>query len=58
MLACEARHHNDYVELARELALVPRADVDLRLERLATHEARVIADAPPLARLHAAMPPA
>lgn len=54
LLACEARHHNDYVELARELSA--RADVDERLARLAQHEARVIADAPAIARLHAAMP--
>lgn len=56
LLACEARHHHDYVELARELAIVPRAEVDERLARLADHEARVIADAPALARLHATMP--
>jgi tRNA-(ms[2]io[6]A)-hydroxylase len=56
LLASEARHHNDYVELARDLGVMPRADVDERLERLAAHEARVIADAPPIARLHAARP--
>ncbi|HET6585439.1 MAG TPA: tRNA isopentenyl-2-thiomethyl-A-37 hydroxylase MiaE [Nannocystaceae bacterium] len=56
LLACEARHHHEYVELARELGVLARADVDSRLERLAAHEARVIADAPTLARLHAEMP--
>jgi tRNA-(ms[2]io[6]A)-hydroxylase len=56
LLACEARHHHEYVELARELGVLPRPDVDARLERLAAHEARVIADAPMVARLHAAMP--
>jgi tRNA-(ms[2]io[6]A)-hydroxylase len=56
LLASEARHHNDYVELARELGVLPRKTIDERLETLAAHEARVIADAPALARLHAEMP--
>jgi tRNA-(ms[2]io[6]A)-hydroxylase len=56
LLACEARHHHDYVELARDLEIVPRADVDARLQRLAAHEAEVVAAAPAMARLHAAMP--
>jgi len=56
LLACEARHHHGYVELARELGVLDRAAVDERLVRLAAHEARVVADAPVLARLHANMP--
>jgi tRNA-(ms[2]io[6]A)-hydroxylase len=51
LLACEARHHGAYVELARTLG--DRATVDARLDELAAHEARVIADAPVLARMHA-----
>jgi tRNA-(ms[2]io[6]A)-hydroxylase len=51
LLACEARHHGVYVELARTLA--PRDEVDARLEALAHHEAEVIATAPVMPRLHA-----
>jgi tRNA isopentenyl-2-thiomethyl-A-37 hydroxylase MiaE len=51
LLACEARHHGAYLELARTLG--PRADVDARLDALARHEAAVIAGAPTMARLHA-----
>jgi tRNA-(ms[2]io[6]A)-hydroxylase len=58
LLACEARHHGAYVELARGLPRVERAEVDRRLDELARHEAEVIAAAPPLARLHAALPSA
>ena len=47
----EARHHRTYVDLAAELA--PRAAVMQRLAELAAHEAQVLAEAPPLARLHA-----
>ena len=47
----EARHHRLYVDLAAEL--LPRASVRERLARLAVHEAQVLAEAPPLARLHA-----
>ena len=47
----EARHHRLYVDLAAEL--LPRATVRARLAVLARHEARVLAEAPPLARLHA-----
>lgn len=59
--AAEARHHALYVELACEVA--PRAAVRARLDALAAHEARVLAELPPLARLHggaasAASPPA
>jgi tRNA 2-(methylsulfanyl)-N6-isopentenyladenosine37 hydroxylase len=47
----EARHHRIYVALAAEG--LPRAQVRARLGELAEHEARVLAEAPPLARLHA-----
>lgn len=56
LLACEARHHHEYVELARALAVVSRDELAARLDRLAAHEARVSADAPVMARLHASMP--
>lgn len=51
LLACEARHHGVYVELARLFA--PRDEVDARLDVLAHHEADVIAAAPNMPRLHA-----
>lgn len=50
LLASEARHHHTYVELAE--TLVPAAEVRARLRELAQHEATVIADAPPWARMH------
>ncbi len=53
LLACEARHHGAYVELARTLG--DRAEVDRRLDELAAHEARVLAGAPQMARLHATL---
>lgn len=52
LLASEARHHNEYVEMARELAIVPDAQVRERLRELAAHEARVIAAIEPEARFH------
>ena len=51
LLASEARHHGVYVELAARLA--PRSDVDKRLAELAEVEAQVLAEAPPLPRMHA-----
>lgn len=48
--AAEARHHALYVELACQVA--PRDAVATRLAELAAHEARVLAELPPLARLH------
>ncbi len=54
LLACEARHHGAYLELARTLG--PRDEVDARLDELARHEAAVIAGAPVMARLHANLP--
>jgi tRNA-(ms[2]io[6]A)-hydroxylase len=52
LLACEARHHATYVELARALALVPEAELRARLHELAAHEAQVVARAPAEPRLH------
>jgi tRNA-(ms[2]io[6]A)-hydroxylase len=51
LLAAEARHHGIYVELAARLASGP--ELRERLAELALHEARVLAEAPPLARMHA-----
>jgi len=51
LLASEARHHRTYVALAGRVA--PAAAVRARLATLAGHEASVLADTPPLARLHA-----
>ncbi|MBC8071179.1 MAG: tRNA-(ms[2]io[6]A)-hydroxylase [Deltaproteobacteria bacterium] len=53
LLACEARHHGAYVELARSLPDTERAEIDAQLDVLARHEAEVIAGAPVVARLHA-----
>jgi tRNA-(ms[2]io[6]A)-hydroxylase len=51
LLACEARHHHVFLELAEELA--PRDAVRARLDEIAVHEARALADAPRWVRLHA-----
>jgi tRNA-(ms[2]io[6]A)-hydroxylase len=51
LLASEARHHQEYVDLATTVA--PAATVRARLAELARHEAAVIAAAPPVARMHA-----
>jgi tRNA-(ms[2]io[6]A)-hydroxylase len=52
LLASEARHHQLYVDLAREH--VPDEDVDARLAELARHEAAILrGDDEPL-RMHAA----
>jgi tRNA-(ms[2]io[6]A)-hydroxylase len=51
LLACEARHHQAYVELANAVALA--GQVRDRLAELARHEAAVIAEPSSLARLHA-----
>ncbi len=50
LLAAEARHHRVYVELARE---IEDEEVSERLQAACAHEARVMAEAPDLARLHA-----
>ncbi|MEZ4383937.1 MAG: tRNA-(ms[2]io[6]A)-hydroxylase [Nannocystaceae bacterium] len=52
LLASEARHFDSYVDLARGLGLVPEAALRERLAEVAAHEAAVIADAPPVARMH------
>ena len=51
LLASEARHHAAYVALAEMIA--DGADVGARLAELARHEAAVLADVPPMARIHA-----
>ena len=51
LLEAEARHHRVYLDLASEA--LPREQVRARLAELALHEARVLSQAPGLARLHA-----
>lgn len=51
LLASEARHHQTYVDLAA--AIDPEADVRERLRDLARHEATVLAESPPMPRMHA-----
>jgi tRNA-(ms[2]io[6]A)-hydroxylase len=51
LLASEARHHGAYLELAA--AVAPAAELRERLAQLAAHEAQVLAEAPPLPRMHA-----
>jgi tRNA-(ms[2]io[6]A)-hydroxylase len=51
LLASEARHHGVYLKLAEGIA--PAPEVGARLEELAGHEARVLAEVPPLPRMHA-----
>ncbi|MCY0988417.1 tRNA-(ms[2]io[6]A)-hydroxylase [Nannocystis sp. ILAH1] len=58
LLACEARHFHSYVELARELELVPEAELMARLDTLAAHEAEVLRGDPGEPRLHSAVDPA
>jgi tRNA 2-(methylsulfanyl)-N6-isopentenyladenosine37 hydroxylase len=50
LLASEARHHQEYVDLAT--AVAPPGAVRARLAELAAHEARVVERVPPLARMH------
>lgn len=50
LLACEARHHRTYVDLAEKI--FDPSEVQARLEEVAAHEAAVIADAPYEPRLH------
>jgi len=52
LLASEARHHRTYVDLARGLGLTPEAELRQRLQDIAEHEARVIAQTPAEPRLH------
>jgi tRNA 2-(methylsulfanyl)-N6-isopentenyladenosine37 hydroxylase len=56
LLASEARHHATYLDLARELGLTDETSLATRLQRIAEHEAAVIADAPSTPRLHNAAP--
>ncbi|WAS93857.1 tRNA-(ms[2]io[6]A)-hydroxylase [Nannocystis punicea] len=58
LLACEARHFHSYFELARELELVPEAELSARLDVLAVHEAQVLRGDPGEPRLHSAVAPA
>lgn len=51
LLAAEARHHGTYVALAARLA--PEPALRERLRELAEHEARVLAEVPAMARIHA-----
>jgi tRNA-(ms[2]io[6]A)-hydroxylase len=53
LLACEARHHATYVDLARAATPSDDATLRARLAVVAAHEADVIARAPSLPRLHA-----
>lgn len=53
LLACEARHHDEYLDLARGLGVAGDGEIRARLAELAAHEAQVLASEPPLARLHA-----
>ncbi|MEL6344385.1 MAG: tRNA-(ms[2]io[6]A)-hydroxylase [Myxococcota bacterium] len=50
LLACEARHHHTYVDMA--LSAFPRDAVFERLEELSRHEAEIIAVGEPDARMH------
>jgi tRNA-(ms[2]io[6]A)-hydroxylase len=50
LLACEARHHRTYVDLAEQI--FDPVEVQARLAEVAAHEAAVIADAPYEPRLH------
>lgn len=52
LLAAEARHHGLYVSLAGTLA--PAAAVRARFLELAEREAEILADSPPMVRMHAA----
>ena len=51
LLACEARHHGVYLRLAAQL--LAEDDVAGRLSELAVREAEVLAETPPLPRMHA-----
>jgi tRNA-(ms[2]io[6]A)-hydroxylase len=51
LLACEARHHTIYVDMAASVC--GRDEAEARLAELAVQEAQVVARGPKLARLHA-----
>ena len=50
LLACEARHHGSYVELA--LRVGEEESVRIRLRALAEREAEILADPPSMVRMH------
>jgi tRNA-(ms[2]io[6]A)-hydroxylase len=52
LLAAEARHHQEYVDLARDIGLWSESEIKRRLAEIAAHEAAVIARAPTTPRLH------
>jgi tRNA-(ms[2]io[6]A)-hydroxylase len=52
LLAAEARHHQAYVDLARETGEFEEDEIRARLAEIAAHEAAVIARAPREPRLH------
>jgi tRNA-(ms[2]io[6]A)-hydroxylase len=52
LLASEARHHDTYVDLARAVGAADEEALRERLDRIARHEAAVMADAPWVPRLH------
>ncbi len=56
LLACEARHFDSYLDLARDLRLVPEVELMHRLHELAAHESDVLRSPPGLPRLHATNP--
>lgn len=56
LLACEARHHTTYLDLARTLTLVEDDAFERRLADVAAHEADVITHAPCEPRLHGGAP--
>ena len=57
LLACEARHFDSYVDLARTLELAPEPALMARLAELAAHEAEVLREPPGEIRLHSATGP-
>ena len=57
LLACEARHFDAYLDLARALELVPEPQLLARLHELAAHEAAVLREPPGDVRLHSATGP-
>jgi len=54
LLACEARHFDTYLDLARGLDLAPEGELVQRLHELAAHESAVLHGPPEAPRLHAA----
>ncbi len=50
LLACEARHHGSYVELAQRVG--EEESVRVRLDELSEREAEILADPPSMTRMH------